>query len=425
MTGTRTTGTRRGGRTAHGALTGAFAAALAAVLLLAGCTSGGGDGAGSWQTPAPQVNLKVTPADNATGVPVSAELSVRPGEGTTVDGFKLAADGGAEVEGAMREDGSSWVPASPLKYDTRYTVTVTAKPEGGDPVDRTTTFTTMSRPGNRLQAHVYMADDATYGQAMPIVVEFKSGGVAPKDRADVERRLFVRSDPPQEGAWHWDSNIQVEYRPREYWQPGTRLDVRLGLGGLPIGDGRYGATDITIRAAIDTVRRSIEVDDATKKLVAKQDGQVVKTFPVSLGRPAKPSFSGTMVIMERLAKTVFDSSTYGTPVNSPDGYRTDIQFAERLTWDGQFIHAAPWSVPDQGKRNVSHGCVNVSTADGQWIYNWVRVGDPVVVKGTGRKLNQGNGFTAWNLSWDEVLQGSALDRQQAGDQEPTPTTPPS
>lgn len=386
------------------------AATVAAVVALAGCGSGGkgGGDAGSWHSPsAPQVDVQVTPADKATGVPVSAELAVTVPDGT-VDGVQLAADGGAEVTGAMREDGSSWVPAEPLKYSTKYTVTVTAKPAKGDAVTKTTSFTTMARPGNRLQAHVYMSDNATYGQAMPIVVEFKNGGIAPKNRATVEKRLFVRSDPPQEGAWHWDSNIQAEYRPKEYWQPGTKLDVRLALGGLPIGDGHYGATDITIKAGIDTVRRAIVVDDKTKKLVATQDGKAVKTFPVSLGRASKPSFSGTMVIMERLAKTVFDSSTYGTPVNSSDGYRTDIQFAERLTWDGQFIHAAPWSVADQGKRNVSHGCVNVSLANGQWIYNWTKVGDPVTVKGTGRSLNQGNGFTAWNASWAEFKEGSAL-----------------
>jgi lipoprotein-anchoring transpeptidase ErfK/SrfK len=161
------------------------------------------------------------------------------------------------------------------------------------------------------------------------------------------------------------------------------------------------------------------VDDKTKKLVATQDGRVVKTFPVSLGRASKPSFSGTMVVMERLAKTVFDSSTYGTPVNSRDGYRTDVQFAERLTWDGQFIHAAPWSVADQGRRNVSHGCVNVSTPNGQWIYNWVKVGDPVVVKGTGRRLNPGNGFTAWDVPWEEFVKGSALGREGAPTPSPT------
>jgi lipoprotein-anchoring transpeptidase ErfK/SrfK len=388
----------------------------------AGAAACGKDDGGRWTSPgggAPEdtaAGMSVTPDDKAADVPVSAEIGVRGGKVTTVT---LADAGGKAVAGELRADGTSWVPASPLAYTTQYKVTVEATSDSGKKGKLTASFTTMQRPGNRMEAHVYMSDHATYGQAMPIVVEFKQGGVSGADRAAVERRLFVKSEPPQVGAWHWDSDIQAEYRPQEYWQPGTRLDVRLALGGLPVGKGRYGQTDITIDATIDTVRRSIEVDNATKSLKAIQDDQVVKTVPVSLGRADKPSFSGTMVIMERLDKTVFDSSTYGTPVNSPDGYRTDIQYAERLTWDGQFIHAAPWSVADQGKRNVSHGCVNVSVENGKWIYEWTKIGDPVVVRGTERQLNVGNGFTAWNLSWEEFQAGSALNRASAV---PSPST---
>lgn len=382
---------------------------VAFVLVLSACTAGKSDSGGSWHSPGTATAaFTVTPAENAKDVPVSAEIGLKDNAGS-LTGVKLADADGKPVAGDWRADKSSWVPAAPLRYSTTYTASVTATDKAGKTGTSTTKFTTMARPGNRLEAHLYMGDNATYGQAMPIVVEFKNGGVADKaNRATVENRMFVTSDPPQTGAWHWDSNIQVEYRPKDYWQPGTKLTVRLGLGGLPIGDGRYGAVDIDTKASIDTVRREIDVDNASKQLTAKQDGQVVKTFPVSLGKPAKPSFSGNMVIMERLDKTVFDSSTYGTPVNAPDGYRTDIQWAERLTWDGQFIHAAPWSVKQQGKTNVSHGCVNVSLDNGAWIYNWTKIGDPVVVKGTEKQLPIGDGFTAWQQPWDQFRQGSAL-----------------
>jgi lipoprotein-anchoring transpeptidase ErfK/SrfK len=383
---------------------------VAFVLVLSGCTSGKSGSGSSWHSPGTATAaFTVTPAENANDVPVSAEIALKDNAGTLTD-VKLTGADGKTVDGEFRTDKSSWVPGDPLKYSTAYTASVTAKDKAGKTGTSTTKFTTMARPGNRMEAHLYMGDNATYGQAMPIVVEFKNGGVSSKaNRAAVERRMFVTSDPPQTGAWHWDSNIQAEYRPKDYWQPGTKLTVRLALGGLPIGDGRYGAVDIDTKASIDTVRREIDVDNTSKQLTAKQDGQVVKTFPVSLGKPAKPSFSGNMVIMERLDKTVFDSSTYGTPVNAPDGYRTDIQWAERLTWDGQFIHAAPWSVKDQGKRNVSHGCVNVSLDNGAWIYNWTKVGDPVIVKGTEKQLPVGDGFTAWTQSWDQFIQGSALE----------------
>jgi lipoprotein-anchoring transpeptidase ErfK/SrfK len=387
-----------------------LAAGVAVALLAGGCTddgeptfSPGGDEASK----APSVTLNVTPADKATDVPVSAEIAVKA-EGGAVAKIELADANGQAVEGAMRSDGSSWVPAEPLSYKTTYTATITAKPDDGAEERQATTFTTMARPGNRMGAHIYMADNAVYGQAMPLVVEFDNGGVPAEHRATVERRLFVRSEPEQEGSWHWDSNTQIEYRPREYWEPGTKLDIRLGLGGLPIGDGRYGQVDITIVAAIDKTKRVMEIDNASKRLVASQDGRQVKSMPVSLGKPSAPSFSGNMVIMEKLAKTVFDSSTYGTPVDSADGYRTKVQYAQRLTWDGQFVHAAPWSVAAQGRRNVSHGCVNLSTANGQWLFGWAKIGDPIVVRGTGHPLKQGNGWTVWDLEWDEVVAGSAL-----------------
>jgi len=387
----------------------------ALLLVTAGLTGCGNDPKwhGKGAAPSPGASgaagggLAVTPADQANDVPVSAEIAAKV-DGGTVTGVKLVDAAGATVAGAPRADGSSWVPAEPLKYTTKYTATVTAKDAKGRQATGTTTFTTMARPGNRMDAHLYLGDNQVYGQAMPVVVEFGQGGVKQANRAAVERRLFVTTDPPQPGVWHWDSDIQIEYRAKEYWQPGTKITVRLALGGLPIGDGRYGAVDISTKSAIDTVRRSIEVDDATKHLIATQDGQQVQNYPVSLGRPEKPSFSGTFVIIERLDKTVFDSSTYGTPVNSADGYRTDIQFAERLTWDGQFVHAAPWSVAQQGHTDVSHGCVNVSTENGQWLYNWLKVGDPVTVKGTGRSNTPGNGWTAWDMTWDKFVAGSAL-----------------
>jgi lipoprotein-anchoring transpeptidase ErfK/SrfK len=398
-------------------------ALLVTVLGLAGCSGGGA----RFVKPGASADtaLGVTPPNGATDVPVSIEIAAGNAGGNA--GAKLTAvaltdAAGTEVAGRMRGDASSWVPDEPLDYATRYTVKATGRTGAGKTATRTTTFTTMARPGNRMDAHLYMTDNATYGQAMPLVVEFKQGGVVRADRAAVERRLFVTSDPPQTGSWHWDNDIQIEYRPKDYWLPGTKINARLGLGGLPVGGGRYGQQDITIDAVIDSARRVVEVDNATKQLTAESDDQVAKTMPVSLGSPEHPSFFGTMVVMDRLDKTTFDSSTYGTPVNSKDGYRTDVQFAERLTWDGQFIHAAPWSVAQQGHTNVSHGCVNVATDNAQWLYNWIKVGDPIVVKGTEQPLNQGNGWTAWNLSWDDLVRGSALGAASPG---ATPSPSPS
>ncbi|MBP0685732.1 L,D-transpeptidase, partial [Mycobacterium tuberculosis] len=83
--------------------------------------------------------------------------------------------------------------------------------------------------------------------------------------------------------------------------------------------------------------------------------------PTSMGKADTPTPNGTYVIGEKLASMVMDSSTYGVPVDSPEGYRTPVQYATRMSYSGIFVHAAPWSVWAQGSQNVSHGCLNVTT----------------------------------------------------------------
>jgi lipoprotein-anchoring transpeptidase ErfK/SrfK len=111
-----------------------------------------------------------------------------------------------------------------------------------------------------------------------------------------------------------------------------------------------------------------------------------------------------MVIMDKLTETVFDT----TDTDGAAGYKTKIQYAQRITWSGQYIHSAPWSVGAQGHRNVSHGCVNVSPSNARWLFDKTLIGDPVIVKGTGDKLGYGDGWTPWNVSWSEFVKGSAL-----------------
>jgi lipoprotein-anchoring transpeptidase ErfK/SrfK len=374
------------------------AAVVAAVTVaLAGCGLGkSGNNGKSGSTKSPQATkVEFTPADKTTEVPVSAEIEVK---GVPASNVELRSDKGP-VLGAARPDGTSWVPASPLNFNTTYTVKVGTQ---------TSTFTTMSTPAERVNVHVYISDNAVYGQGMPIVMEFKDYQVPPEQRAAVEKRLFVTSDPPQLGAWHWFSGNHLEYRPKDYWQPGTKVNVRYGLGGLPLGNNKFGQYDVTSVFTIDKDKRELLVDNVTKTMTATVNGQAIKSMPVSLGEPKNPSFYGNMVIMEKLAKTVFDSSTYGVPASSPGGYRTDVEWAQRMTWDGQFIHSAPWSVADQGQRNVSHGCVNVSPTNAKWTFDFTKVGDPIIVKGTEQPLQPGNGWTAWDLSWDDFLKGSAL-----------------
>jgi lipoprotein-anchoring transpeptidase ErfK/SrfK len=249
----------------------------------------------------------------------------------------------------------------------------------------------------------FLGDGQTVGVGMPMIVRF-GRSVPEKYRDDVQRRMTVTAKPAQEGIWHWTSPTEVHYRPKTYWKPNTRIFYKVQLGGVRLGDNAYGRSDFTVD--VKTGRALVmTVDNKTKKMTVTQNGKVIKTIPVSLGKRETPSSSGTMVIIEKKRKTVFDTRAELGP---KEGYRTDIDFAQRITWSGQFIHAAPWSEGVQGSRNVSHGCVNISMKMGEWLFQRTMLGDPITVKGTEEKLKNGNGWTDWNMSWDQYVKGSAL-----------------
>jgi lipoprotein-anchoring transpeptidase ErfK/SrfK len=375
-----------------------FTALFALVLVLTSCS--GDKQARSGPVPVPAksaapLSLTLAPVPGAGGVPASAEITTTVRNGYVAK-VTMVDSRGAVVPGALRPDGSSWVPAQPLAYGTGYRVTVSAVGPDNQVTSAATNFTTMADPGSsRIGTGLYLQEGAVYGVGMPVVVEFDEP-IPAAAKASVERRLFVDSQPRQVGVWHWYGDRQVLFRPREYWQPGTVLTVRAALGGLPVGN-RFVDVDRSARSTIGPAQ-SLLIKDQTKTLYVYDSGQLVKSFPVSLGKPSTPTSSGNFVLMSHEASTRFK-----TPEYSLTAY-----WAERFTWGGQFLHSAPWSVGEQGSTNVSHGCVNLSNGNAEWIYEHSRIGDPLTIEGTGTHLSPGDGWTVWDISWDEYLKGSAL-----------------
>ncbi|MDI1460602.1 Ig-like domain-containing protein [Catellatospora sp. KI3] len=387
----------------RGVGTAAAALALAVPVLLSGCSDGERkQAAAPVAAPAPPpLTLVVTPAAQAQDLPASTEIGVAVGN-ASVRSVVLTGPDGRIVPGRMREDGTAWVPDRPLAYASRYSATVVAT-DGRRAVTQSTDFRTMAEPPRQVGTGLYLFDGLTYGVAMPVVVEF-SEAIPDSARAAVESRLFVTTQPAQPGVWHWMSSRQVTYRAPKYWQPGTVLTVRAALKGAPMGEGRFGDDDRRATAKITKDKVELKVKNSTKHIQVYRNDKLVKEMPVSLGKSSTPSSSGTMVIMDKQESTIFDT----TREPGVDHYRVTIQYAQRLTWGGEFIHSAPWSVGDQGQRNVSHGCLNVSPGNAVWLFENTHVGDPVTVKGTGHSLEPGNGFTAWDLSWKDFIKGSAL-----------------
>jgi lipoprotein-anchoring transpeptidase ErfK/SrfK len=411
----------RGQPTRATALRGVAVLVLAGALALsAGCTgrgdapvwqggSGGGNSQGGGpagqeeQQQGPRLSATVTdPAADATNVPASTYVTFKTELAKSAT-LHLKDESGKPVKGVLAHDGKTWQPSAALDYGTRYTAEVTVTGDDGRTATTTSNFTTMKRPAKQVRVSTRLSDNAVVGVAMPLIVNF-GRPIPPKLRDDVERRMVVKSNPPQTGAWHWFSGTEVYYRPKAFWKAGTRLSYRLATGGLPMGDSWFGRSDITVVAKVGSAV-TMTVDNRSKRMTVRRNGKVLRTIPVSLGKPKTPSSSGTMVIMEKLRKTVFDTFEELGP---KEGYRVDIEYAQRLTYGGEFVHAAPWSEKDQGRRNVSHGCVNVSQRNAAWLFGVTKVGDPVTVRGTETRLSRGNGWTIWNMSWKEYAAGSAL-----------------
>ena len=238
-------------------------------------------------------------------------------------------------------------------------------------------------------------DGETVGVGLPIGVWF-SQPVA--DRAAVERRLQVTSSKPVTGAWHWFADNEVHYRPRSYWPSGSRVTLRARLAGADAGRGVWGVADRTIRFRIGERRVSV-VDVRTHRMKVVSGGRTLRVLPVSTGRERYPTTNGVHFVLEKTPVKLMDSSTVGIPRNSPGGYYQRVAWSVRISNSGEFVHAAPWSTGSQGRANVSHGCVNLSTANAAWFYRLTRRGDVVEVRGSPKRPGASFGVADWNMSW--------------------------
>ena len=81
-------------------------------------------------------------------------------------------------------------------------------------------------------------------------------------------------------------------------------------------------------------------------MTVTQNGKVLRTLKVSTGRPGSKTEtrSGIKVILSRESEHIMDSTTVGIPKGQPGYYRLKTEWAMRLTWSGEFLHSAPWSV---------------------------------------------------------------------------------
>lgn len=392
-------------RTAVAATLLALSGGLAACSTPSGSGDGGQGGPGASGAtedarPAP-VRLTTSFAD-AAAVPIDEPVTVTT-SGGALDAVRVTSAAGA-VEGTVAD--GTWTSSSLLEPGTDYSITAAATRADGRSVERTRSFHTVDLTlDEQTYAAVAPLDGETVGVGMPVVVTFD---LPVTDRALFEKHMRVTSTPAQKGSWYWLSDREAHYRPARYWKAGTDVSVDLDINSLPAGNGIYGQESRSIDFQVgDSVVSRVDVGTHTMRTFV--NGELARTMPISAGKAGWETRSGTKVIIEKFRRKRMNAATIGVDESDPEYYDlSNVQYAMRVTYSGEFLHAAPWSTGSQGSANVSHGCVGMSLADAQWLYERTNRGDVVEVTGSDRQMTLENGFGDWNLSAAEWEQGSAL-----------------
>lgn len=345
--------------------------------------------------------LVVSVDDEATGVPVDRPLTVTVEDGV-LESVSVTDTDGEAILGEISPDGLEWVSTDQLGFGTDYTLDARAEGLAGTS-ERELSFRTYS-PDSLTMPYLVPSDGTTVGIGQPVAIRFDENI---PDRAAAEKAITITTDPPVEGAFYWLNNREVRWRPEAYWHPGTTVTVNVDTYGVDLGDGVVGqgsaASTFTIGDAVVAT-----ADDNTKTLTIRRNGEVIKTMPISMGKDDTPTDNGIYIIGDRYSKLVMDSSTYGVPINSSDGYRTEVSYATQMSYSGIYVHAAPWSVGAQGYSNASHGCLNVSTDNALWFYENTKRGDIVeVINTVGSTLSGTDGLGDWNIPWSTWSAGNA------------------
>ncbi|EGD55494.1 ErfK/YbiS/YcfS/YnhG family protein [Gordonia neofelifaecis NRRL B-59395] len=381
---------------------------LAAIALISSCSSYDGQVHANGEF-GDMIKPAIAVTDEAGKPLAKGEVGVQPGEpivvtateGTISDVSIPKADGGT-IKGVLSEDGTKWTSAEPLGYDRTYTVTANAVGVGGATSSKSS-FTTRA-PNNVTQAYISPPDGETVGIAQTVGVRFDE---SIPDRKAAQAAIKITSTPSVNGAFYWISDQEVRWRPEHYWKPGTKVNVKVNTFGIDLGDGLFGQENVS---SSFKVGRQLELfaDDNTKMVTVKRDGKVIRTMPTSMGKESAPTDNGVYIIGDRLDNIIMDSSTYGVPTNSADGYRTPVDYATQMSYSGIYLHSAPWSVWAQGNTNTSHGCLNLSPDDALWVVRNTLRGDPVTVKNTiGPELPGTDGLGDWNIPWSTWSKGNA------------------
>ena len=167
-----------------------------------------------------------------------APITVTATGGSRIRSVQVSTHGTA-VGGTLTADAGrtrvTWRSAWALHAAQDYTVTATAVDSSGKTLTRTASFRTLA-PAHTFRAHIFEGYGQTFGVGMPVILTFSH---PVRNRAAVERSLQLRTSRPVTGAWYWDGNETLYFRPRNYWPANTTVSLDAHLNGVEGAPGVY------------------------------------------------------------------------------------------------------------------------------------------------------------------------------------------
>lgn len=113
--------------------------------------------------------------------------------------------------------------------------------------------------------------------------------------------------------------------------------------------------------------KAIVVSTGDQRIYAYENGQLVRSHLVSTGLPDTPTVLGDFRIYVKYT---------ATDMRGEDYYLPQVPYTMYF-YQGYGIHGTYWH--NSFGRPMSHGCVNLPTAEAEWFFNWAEVGTLVRV----------------------------------------------
>lgn len=378
-------------------------ATTAAVLLLAGCSTESNPEAPATtqESVAPVVTTTLDLPDGNAPVFTGGTVFHVKHASTVQASLKNLRTG--KVFPLKVADNSYVTIAGKLAYGTRYEASATATSVTGEKDTKKVTFSTV-KPTNLTMPYYNVDPGEKVGVGFSIAVRFDE---PIEDRKAAQQSVTVTASDGTEVKPYWLSDKEMRLRPEHYWTPGTKISVSTNAYGTEYGPGLYGEKDTSVEFTVGPRVVSI-ADDKTKQVTVFKNNKVIRTMPTSMGKPGDLTQPGTYIVNDRRPHIIMDSSTYGVPSDSANGYRTPVDYATQVSYSGIYLHSAPWSMWAQGNTNTSHGCLNLSPQNAKWFMDTSQRGDVVKVVNTGGpRLSGMDGLGDWNIPWSTWSKGNA------------------